>query len=108
MSEYLTKKELMEELKMSKNTVYRLLQSGKLPAVKIGNEWRISRKALDAMFCKYVTREEVIAKITIKLEEVKKTEEKHRTGYDNILQKMSQNRIDDLEFCLDLVKRMKE
>ncbi len=108
MSEYLTKKELMEELKISKNTVYRLLQSGKLPAVKIGNEWRVSRKALDAMFGNYITKEEAIAKITVKLEEVKKLEETYRTGYDNMLQNMSQARIEDLQFCLDLIKRIKE
>ncbi|MDE6431931.1 MAG: helix-turn-helix domain-containing protein [Opitutales bacterium] len=38
----LTPAEAMEVLGVGKNTMYRLLNSGKLPAVRIGRSWRIS------------------------------------------------------------------
>lgn len=39
--------EAMEALGVGKNTIYRLLNTGKLPAVKIGRMWRIPVSALD-------------------------------------------------------------
>lgn len=38
--------DVSELLDLHPNTVYRLLQSGKLPARKVGGSWRICRKAL--------------------------------------------------------------
>lgn len=38
--------EVSELLDLHPNTVYRLLQSGELPARKAGGSWRIYRKAL--------------------------------------------------------------
>ena len=38
--------DVSELLDLHPNTVYRLLQSGKLPARKIGGSWRICRKDL--------------------------------------------------------------
>lgn len=38
----LTAAEVMDILGVGKNTVYRLLNSGKLHAVRIGRSWRIS------------------------------------------------------------------
>lgn len=38
--------DVSELLDLHPNTVYRLLQSGKLPARKAGGSWRIYRKAL--------------------------------------------------------------
>lgn len=38
--------DVSELLDLHPNTVYRLLQSGKLPARKIGGSWRIYRKDL--------------------------------------------------------------
>lgn len=41
--------EAMEVLGVGKNTIYRLLNTGKLPAVKIGRMWRIPVSALDEL-----------------------------------------------------------
>lgn len=38
---YLTVKEAMKLLKVSRPTLYKLISDGKLPAVKVGKEWRI-------------------------------------------------------------------
>lgn len=40
-SEYYTIEEVARLLKVSKDTIYREIQAGKLRAVKIGNQWRI-------------------------------------------------------------------
>jgi excisionase family DNA binding protein len=45
--EMLTPKEAMEALGISKNTMYRLLNTGEIKAARVGGKiWRISRKAL--------------------------------------------------------------
>lgn len=43
----LTPAEAMDVLGVGKNTIYRLLNSGQLPAVRIGRSWKIS---LDAIY----------------------------------------------------------
>ncbi len=48
LSELLTVEEVASFLRVAPNTVYRWCRSGKLPGIKIGKEWRISRAELDA------------------------------------------------------------
>ena len=43
----LTPAETMDVLGVGKNTMYRLLNSGELRAVRIGRSWRISDSALE-------------------------------------------------------------
>lgn len=45
--EILTVKEVRQILFIGKEKAYRMLQSGEIPAVKIGRDWRISRKAIE-------------------------------------------------------------
>lgn len=40
-SRCLTPEEFAEERKVSVRTVYRLIQAGKLPAERVGRQWRI-------------------------------------------------------------------
>lgn len=44
---WLTTREVAEEIKKSENYVSRQCNAGNLRATKLGNEWRISREALD-------------------------------------------------------------
>ena len=44
--EFLTPKEVMQELCIGKNTFYRLVNSGELPAFRIGKLWRVRRDDL--------------------------------------------------------------
>lgn len=37
-------------LKMKEQTVYRLVQQGKIPALKIGGQWKVKQDHLDKMF----------------------------------------------------------
>ena len=41
---FYTVEEIAEGLNVSKRTLYRFIQSGQLHAVKIGQNWRISKK----------------------------------------------------------------
>ena len=44
--DYLTPKEVMEELAIGRNTFYRLVNTGELPAFRIGKLWRVKREDL--------------------------------------------------------------
>lgn len=42
----MTIEEVAAFLSLSRDTVYRMVQSGKLPASKVGNQWRFKREEL--------------------------------------------------------------
>jgi excisionase family DNA binding protein len=42
--------EVANYLNIKKQTVYRLLQDKKLPALKIGGQWKVKKDHLDKMF----------------------------------------------------------
>lgn len=44
----LTVKQVADYLKIDKFTVYRLVTQGKIPAYKVGSQWRFNKKLLDA------------------------------------------------------------
>lgn len=46
-NEYLTPREVMELLAIGRNTFYRLVNSGELPAFRIGKLWRVRRDSLE-------------------------------------------------------------
>lgn len=48
-NEYLTPREVMELLAIGKNTFYKLVQSGQLPAFRLGRQWRVRRADLDRL-----------------------------------------------------------
>jgi excisionase family DNA binding protein len=39
--------EVMEILKIGRNAMYKLLNSGEIPAFRIGNNWKITNGAVD-------------------------------------------------------------
>ena len=45
-NEYLSPREVMNLLYIGRNTFYKLVNSGELPAFRIGKLWRVSREAL--------------------------------------------------------------
>jgi len=45
--EILTVKQLASYLQMDEHTIYRLAKSGKIPAMKIGAEWRFKKNLID-------------------------------------------------------------
>jgi len=45
--EILTAKQLAEYLQMDEHTIYRLAKKGKIPAMKIGAEWRFKKNLID-------------------------------------------------------------
>ena len=47
-SAFLTTEEVLSCLKVNPRTIYRLIKSGELPAVRIGRQWRFRRSDLDA------------------------------------------------------------
>ena len=44
----LTTDEVLEYLHLNLKTVYRLIKAGKLPAVRVGRQWRFKKRDLDA------------------------------------------------------------
>jgi excisionase family DNA binding protein len=44
---FLTTEEVLGYLKTTPRTIYRLIRSGELPAVRIGRQWRFRRADLD-------------------------------------------------------------
>ena len=45
---YLTVAEVADQMRVSRMTVYRLVHSGELPAVRVGRSFRVPQDALDA------------------------------------------------------------
>jgi excisionase family DNA binding protein len=45
---FLTTEEVLEYLQVNLRTVYRLIKAGKLPAVRVGRQWRFRKVDLDA------------------------------------------------------------
>ncbi|WP_182112127.1 MULTISPECIES: helix-turn-helix domain-containing protein [unclassified Actinotalea] len=45
---YFTVAEVAETMRLSKMTVYRLVHSGELPAVRVGRSYRVPQDALEA------------------------------------------------------------
>jgi excisionase family DNA binding protein len=43
----MTLPEVAEYLRVSKDLIYRLAQKGKIPASKVGNQWRFKKEKID-------------------------------------------------------------
>ncbi len=48
-TKYYTPDEVAESLKINVRTVYNLIASGELAALKVGNQYRITQTAIDAL-----------------------------------------------------------
>jgi excisionase family DNA binding protein len=46
---YLTPAEAASLLRIHRSNVYRLIEAGEIPAIRVGNQWRIPREKLLAM-----------------------------------------------------------
>jgi excisionase family DNA binding protein len=55
-SKFVTVAELASELRVSNMTVYRLVQSGQLPAVRVGRSYRIRATDVDRYLADQYTR----------------------------------------------------
>ena len=48
MTEMLTAKEMQTLLQVDRSTIYRMAESGRLPAIKVGKQWRFAREKVEA------------------------------------------------------------
>ena len=46
---WMTLQEVAEYLQLSKDLIYRLAQSGRIPASKVGSRWRFRRERVDRL-----------------------------------------------------------
>ena len=60
MEEVLTLEEAAKYLKIAKPTLYRLLDEGKIPAFKVGSQWRFSRDLIDRWLWDQVPRKKTV------------------------------------------------
>ncbi len=58
----LTVDQVARYLKIDKFTVYRLVAQRKLPAFKVGNQWRFKRKMIEAWLMKNSNIQETVRK----------------------------------------------
>ncbi|NLF03504.1 MAG: helix-turn-helix domain-containing protein [Actinomycetales bacterium] len=54
---FLTVPEVAEQMRVSNMTVYRLLHSGELPAIRVGRSFRVPAEALEAYLSTYVVEQ---------------------------------------------------
>jgi len=54
MDEIMTVEEVAKYLKMKPQTIYVWAQTGKIPAAKIGKEWRFRKDIIDAWFNQHI------------------------------------------------------
>lgn len=47
---FLTVDEVAEMLRINKSTVYRMAKEGRIPATRVGRQWRFRQKALEGFF----------------------------------------------------------
>jgi excisionase family DNA binding protein len=47
MEKLLTIEQIAEKLQISDTTLYKLARSGKIPAIKVGNQWRFKMEDID-------------------------------------------------------------
>src|SRR2546428_6690744 len=45
---FLTTEEVLEYLQVNLRTIYRLINAGKIPAVRVGRQWRFRKRDIDA------------------------------------------------------------
>lgn len=60
--EILNIKEVADYLKIPVSTIYKLIQDGKIPAVKLGKHWRFMKKDIDCLFIQTGRPEEKVEK----------------------------------------------
>ena len=56
MSELMTLSEVADYLRVTQKTIYRLLEQGKIPATKVGRQWRFQKKSIDEWLNKQGTQ----------------------------------------------------
>jgi len=61
MAKLMTVSEVADYLRVTKKTIYRLLMRGKIPATKVGNQWRFAQRSIDG----WLQRNSVKAKANI-------------------------------------------
>ena len=59
---FLTTEEVLDYLQVNLRTVYRLIKAGKIPAVRVGRQWRFKRSDLDAWLDSQGTRKRQAAR----------------------------------------------
>jgi len=47
MEKLMTLSQLAEYLQLGKSTVYKMVQKGEIPGIKIANQWRFDKKEID-------------------------------------------------------------
>lgn len=47
-SDIMTPEEVADYLRLTRETVYRNLRQGRIPGIKVGSQWRVSRAALES------------------------------------------------------------
>lgn len=66
-SDVLTLEQVAELLQVNQWTMYRLVKEGKIPAFKVGKQWRFKRDAIDKWIDRQSQFEQKFSKLLVKL-----------------------------------------
>ena len=81
MSELMTLSEVADYLRVTKKTIYRLLEQGKIPSTKVGRQWRFNREVINDWLSEHTKK--IVANILVVDDEeiiralIKETLEEH-------------------------------
>ncbi len=64
MDDLLTTKQLMDLLRVDRTTIYRMINDGRLPRMRVGGQWRFPRQAIE----KWITAQNPASRINAKTE----------------------------------------
>jgi excisionase family DNA binding protein len=64
MSEMLTAKDMQALLHVDRSTIYRMAESGRLPAIKVGRQWRFPADQVDSWFQMGITAPSPTAEVS--------------------------------------------
>lgn len=103
--EYLTLKEVVSLLRVSEQTVYKMVQENNIPAVRFGGTWRVPRGRLMEYLNKdLASQEQVIQVIKNRMTEIEKVKEQEHRRFNSIAGLICGVQLQELQFCLTLLK----
>ncbi len=61
MLDLMTVEEVAAYLRVNKKTIYRLLMSGKIPAARVGHQWRFDKSSIESWVQKSTAKAKILA-----------------------------------------------
>jgi len=101
---YMTLKEVASLLRVSEQTVYKMVQENEIPAIKVGGTWRVPRgKLIEYLDKDMACKEQVIKAIQDRIKEIEKVKAYNHRRFNSIANIVCDAQILELQFCMTLL-----